>query len=95
MTKAYTVTIDLEDDDAAYAESCIAEGTYPDIGALAANAISELRDRDDGEDLTKDQIASAKSAYQNIRSNPASGVPLSKAREQLLKRHNERQQSKT
>ena len=90
MSKAYTVTIDLPEDDAAFVDALLADGAYETVSDLAVTAIKALRSEDAAADLTPTQSEAVQRAYTSLRAAPSTGVPAADVRDQLAAYHRER-----
>ena len=90
MSKAYTVTIDLPEDDAAFVDALLADGAYETVSDLAATAIKALRNEDATADLTPTQSEAVRRAYTSLRAATSTGVPAADVRDQLAAYHRER-----
>jgi len=90
MSKAYTVTIDLPEDDAAFVDALLADGAYDTFSDLAATAIKALRNEDTADDLTPAQYDAVRRTYKSLRADPSAGISAAEVRNQLAAYHRER-----
>ena len=87
MGKAYTVTIDLSEDDAAFVDAQLADGAFTTVSELAATAIQAFREEEAAADLTPAQCAAVKHTYEALRTAPTTGITASDVQQQLAAYH--------